>query len=175
MASAWVSADFTGTKRMVGRQAASLIASASLRLFLPRLTKGLTYCGGISRTVCPSSCATRPQWWELPHASSTTSVGEILPRNVSNRARVRSWRRIGRSRSSTPYGVKTDLDVSTAIRLNSISDGSSVGRCDSFNLGTNQGAAGVDGQTISDFEADLGNNLYKLWNRLSSGSYFPPP
>ena len=36
----------------------------------------------------------------------------------------------------------------------------------------NQGAAGVDGQTISDFEADLGNNLYKLWNRLSSGSYF---
>jgi RNA-directed DNA polymerase len=39
----------------------------------------------------------------------------------------------------------------------------------------NQGAAGVDGQTIADFEVDLGNNLYKLWNRLSSGSYFPPP
>lgn len=39
----------------------------------------------------------------------------------------------------------------------------------------NQGAAGVDGHTISDFEADLENNLYKLWNRLSSGSYFPPP
>ena len=39
----------------------------------------------------------------------------------------------------------------------------------------NQGAAGVDGQTIEDFEVDLGNNLYKLWNRMSSGSYFPPP
>jgi retron-type reverse transcriptase len=39
----------------------------------------------------------------------------------------------------------------------------------------NQGAAGVDGQSIADFEADLSNNLYKLWNRLSSGSYFPPP
>jgi hypothetical protein len=39
----------------------------------------------------------------------------------------------------------------------------------------NQGAAGVDGQTIADFEADLTNNLYELWNRLSSGSYFPPP
>jgi RNA-directed DNA polymerase len=39
----------------------------------------------------------------------------------------------------------------------------------------NQGAAGVDGQMIADFEADLENNLYKLWNRLSSGSYFPPP
>ena len=37
----------------------------------------------------------------------------------------------------------------------------------------NQGAAGVDGQSIADFEADLSNNLYKLWNRLSSGSYFP--
>ncbi len=39
----------------------------------------------------------------------------------------------------------------------------------------NQGAAGIDGQTIADFEADLTNNLYKLWNRLASGSYFPPP
>ncbi|WP_202819973.1 group II intron reverse transcriptase/maturase, partial [Calderihabitans maritimus] len=39
----------------------------------------------------------------------------------------------------------------------------------------NQGAAGVDGQTIAEFEKDLGNNLYKLWNRMSSGSYFPPP
>ena len=39
----------------------------------------------------------------------------------------------------------------------------------------NRGAAGVDGQSISDFEADLSSNLYKLWNRMSSGSYFPPP
>jgi len=39
----------------------------------------------------------------------------------------------------------------------------------------NQGAAGVDGQSIEDFEANLSGNLYKLWNRMSSGSYFPPP
>jgi RNA-directed DNA polymerase len=39
----------------------------------------------------------------------------------------------------------------------------------------NQGAAGVDGQSIRDFEAGLPDNLYKLWNRMSSGSYFPPP
>jgi len=39
----------------------------------------------------------------------------------------------------------------------------------------NQGAAGVDGQSIAEFEKDLANNLYKLWNRMSSGSYFPPP
>jgi len=39
----------------------------------------------------------------------------------------------------------------------------------------NQGAAGVDGQSIAAFEEDLENNLYKLWNRMASGSYFPPP
>ena len=40
---------------------------------------------------------------------------------------------------------------------------------------SNAGAAGVDGETIEQFEADLQNNLYKVWNRMSSGSYFPPP
>jgi RNA-directed DNA polymerase len=39
----------------------------------------------------------------------------------------------------------------------------------------NQGAAGVDEQSIHEFEQDLEGNLYKLWNRLSSGSYMPPP
>jgi hypothetical protein len=39
----------------------------------------------------------------------------------------------------------------------------------------NKGAAGVDEQTIEDFEKRLKKNLYKIWNRMSSGSYFPPP
>ena len=39
----------------------------------------------------------------------------------------------------------------------------------------NQGAAGVDKESIADFERDLKNNLYKIWNRMSSGSYVPPP
>jgi Group II intron, maturase-specific domain len=39
----------------------------------------------------------------------------------------------------------------------------------------NQGAPGVDGQSIGAFEADLKDNLYKIWNRMSSGTYFPPP
>jgi RNA-directed DNA polymerase len=39
----------------------------------------------------------------------------------------------------------------------------------------NKGAPGVDGQSIAEFESDLKNNLYKVWNRMSSGSYFPPP
>jgi len=38
----------------------------------------------------------------------------------------------------------------------------------------NKGAAGVDQQSITEFEKDLENNLYKLWNRMASGSYFPP-
>jgi RNA-directed DNA polymerase len=38
----------------------------------------------------------------------------------------------------------------------------------------NHGAAGVDEESISDFEKDLKDNLYKIWNRMSSGCYFPP-
>jgi len=40
---------------------------------------------------------------------------------------------------------------------------------------SNKGAAGVDSELISDFEENLKDNLYKIWNRMSSGSYFPPP
>jgi len=39
----------------------------------------------------------------------------------------------------------------------------------------NKGAPGVDGETIEEFERNLEDNLYKIWNRMSSGSYLPPP
>ena len=39
----------------------------------------------------------------------------------------------------------------------------------------NKGGAGVDRQSLEDFDKNLKDNLYKIWNRLSSGSYFPPP
>lgn len=39
----------------------------------------------------------------------------------------------------------------------------------------NRGSAGIDDETIAMFEQNLPKNLYKLWNRMSSGSYFPPP
>ena len=39
----------------------------------------------------------------------------------------------------------------------------------------NRGGAGVDGQSMEEFDKEMENNLYKLWNRLSSGSYMPPP
>ncbi|MGW2940070.1 group II intron reverse transcriptase/maturase, partial [Streptomyces sp. NPDC001156] len=38
----------------------------------------------------------------------------------------------------------------------------------------NKGAPGVDGQSVDEFEKDLKNNLFKIWNRMSSGTYFPP-
>lgn len=41
-------------------------------------------------------------------------------------------------------------------------------------VAANKGAAGVDGQSVAAFKQDLKGNLFKLWNRLSSGSYFPP-
>jgi RNA-directed DNA polymerase len=40
-------------------------------------------------------------------------------------------------------------------------------------VAANKGAAGVDGKTIAVFKEDLGANLYKIWNRMCSGSYFP--
>ena len=39
----------------------------------------------------------------------------------------------------------------------------------------NKGAPGIDGVALGEFETDLANNLYRIWNRMSSGSYFPPP
>jgi RNA-directed DNA polymerase len=39
----------------------------------------------------------------------------------------------------------------------------------------NKGAAGIDRQSIEAFEENLKDNLYKVWNKMSSGSYFPPP
>jgi Reverse transcriptase (RNA-dependent DNA polymerase) len=42
-------------------------------------------------------------------------------------------------------------------------------------VAANKGAPGVDEVSIAEFERDLKGNLYKIWNRLSSGTYFPPP
>jgi RNA-directed DNA polymerase len=44
-----------------------------------------------------------------------------------------------------------------------------------WSVKANKGAPGVDGQSIDDFDEDRDNNLYRIWNRMSSGTYFPPP
>ncbi|GAA3845195.1 hypothetical protein GCM10022226_80450 [Sphaerisporangium flaviroseum] len=43
------------------------------------------------------------------------------------------------------------------------------------NVKANKGASGVDGMSIEEFEKDLRGNLCKIWNRMSSGTYFRPP
>jgi len=40
---------------------------------------------------------------------------------------------------------------------------------------TNKGTCGIDEETIEEFESSLKGNLYKLWNQMPSGTYFPPP
>ena len=92
MAVACACASFTGTKRMLGQLAASLIASASARSFLPRLTKGFACCGAISLTVCPSLASSRPQWWDPPQASSVIVSGASLANQARNLLRLRSRR-----------------------------------------------------------------------------------
>ena len=42
-------------------------------------------------------------------------------------------------------------------------------------VAASKGAAGVDGVDLTEFESELKGNLYKIWNRMSSGSYFTPP
>lgn len=42
------------------------------------------------------------------------------------------------------------------------------------NVKANKGSSGIDDETLKNFESNLKNNLYKIWNRMSSGSYYPP-
>jgi len=66
--------------------------------------------------------------------------------------------------------------VSTTTSLGKSFDISKQQVWDAFRqVRRNKGAPGVDGVTLAEFEEDLGNNMYRIWNRLSSGSYFPPP
>ena len=117
---------FTGTKRMLGQLAASLIASASARSFLPRLTKGFACCGSDQPDRVPQ-------------------LGEFTPPVVGSAAGLERDRQRGEfsepgekfaAAEITPVGavaggvgcipgkVKTDLDVSTALWVVSMLDGS---------------------------------------------------
>ena len=110
-------AGLTGTNRIVGCAAASLITSASIRSLWPRLTNGLTYCGAISLARWPiakkpasrmARSASRRQ-----HHLGRRQLGE----NPSTWLRLRLRRNTGGSRSPTPHRVKTCLDASMATRF----------------------------------------------------------
>jgi RNA-directed DNA polymerase len=70
----------------------------------------------------------------------------------------------GRSRVSEPKQQDKPFDISKWVVWEAFQ-----------RVKANKGSAGVDDQSIEEFERDRDKNLYRIWNRLSSGSYFPPP
>ena len=77
---------------------------------------------------------------------------------------VRATRGSGRNRVDEPKSKEKPFSISKRLVWEAYQ-----------RVKANKGAPGVDGCSIEDFEKDLKNNLYKIWNRMSSGSYFPPP
>src|SRR3954465_15960953 len=77
-------------------------------------------------------------------------------------------------RSTTPEAAGEELGMGASVSPGKPFDISKrdVGEA-WLKVKENQGAPGVDGQSIADFHKDLKNNLYKVWNRMWSGSYFP--
>jgi RNA-directed DNA polymerase len=96
----------------------------------------------------------------LPRKSDEVSVMEMEQRGQPVRSKAGSQPADGRnSRVETkPFNIPKRIVFEAFKRVKA-----------------NKGGYGVDSQSLSDFEVDLGNNLYKLWNRMSSGSYHPPP
>src|SRR6266545_7998215 len=85
--------------------------------------------------------------------------------NLSSRAAAGQWRRLpaaGPESESKPEGKPFVISKRLVWEA-------------WLKVKANRGAAGVDGESIQEFEANLAGNLYKLWNRLCSGSYMPPP
>jgi RNA-directed DNA polymerase len=76
----------------------------------------------------------------------------------------RSTGRFGRSRVSEPKQQDKPFQISKWVVWEAFQ-----------RVRANKGSAGVDDQSIEEFERDRDKNLYRIWNRLSSGSYFPPP
>ena len=99
------------------------------------------------------------------HSSDETSVmeGERRGRTVQGSSFGQPGKS-GRDRVGDPESQRKPFDISKRLVWEAY-----------LRVKENKGAPGVDGCSIEDFEADLKNNLYRLWNRMSSGSYFPPP
>ena len=99
------------------------------------------------------------------HSSAEASVieGERRGRTIRGKF-VRATSESGRDRVSEPKSQEKPFSISKHLVWEAYQ-----------RVKANKGAPGVDGCSIEDFEADLKNNLYRIWNRMSSGSYFPPP
>ena len=93
-------------------------------------------------------------------SSDEASVMEVEPRGWPVQLNEDGQPQTGRNRrhETKPFQISKHLVLEAYKRVKA-----------------NKGSAGVDSQSLKDFEVDLKDNLYKLWNRLSSGSYQPPP
>jgi hypothetical protein len=92
----------SSTKRMVGRVAASAIASASRSSFFCALTYGCTYSGDISRTACPCAWSARPRWWAPQQASIAITQTGKRDANLITLSRCMRRRRTTRPDASNP-------------------------------------------------------------------------
>lgn len=71
---------------------------------------------------------------------------------------LNNWKQEDLMSNSKPYAISKQVVMTAYKRVKA-----------------NGGSAGIDGVDFGKFEEDLKGNLYKIWNRMSSGSYFPPP
>ena len=96
----------------------------------------------------------------LPRSSDEASVMEVERRGWPVQSNDVGQPHSGRSHhhSAKPFQISKHLVLEAYKRIKA-----------------NKGSAGIDAQSLTDYEANLKANLYKLWNRLSSGSYQPPP
>ena len=99
------------------------------------------------------------------HSSAEASVieGERRGRTIRGKF-VRATSKSGRDRVSEPKSQEKPFSISKHLVWEAYR-----------RVKANKGAPGADGQGLEQFEADLADNLYKIWNRMSSGTYFPPP
>jgi RNA-directed DNA polymerase len=91
------------------------------------------------------------------------SSDEVAVIAMERRGRVVQQKRIGQPIREEPMSRAKPFEISKRDVFNAWRQ-----------VRANRGAHGIDEQTIREFEESLKDNLYKLWNRLSSGSYFPP-
>ena len=110
----------------------------------------------------------------------------MIPKDESTDARHRAERPVGAEKSGKPDGAKGSRHPASTARQPRKRE-ERAEQAKSFCISkwvvweaykrvkANKGAFGVDSESIEAFEQDLKSNLYKIWNRLSSGTYFPPP
>ena len=115
----------------------------------------------LKQRSCESLSTDATHWGGLARISVEAPVMSVERRGKIRQSSVystRTFRGGNKSTMTKPFEISKHL-VMKAFKL----------------VKANKGAAGVDGQSLTAFEENLKSNLYKIWNRLSSGSYFPDP